>query len=64
MGDVISLNQVRKARAKAQAEKEAEGNRVTHGTPKDLKKKSRSEKKKSDTKLDGQRLDDKSDEQE
>ena len=64
MGDVISLNQVRKARAKARAEKDAEGNRVTHGTPKDIRKKTRSEKKKSDSKLDGQRLDDKSDEQE
>jgi hypothetical protein len=57
MGDVINLNQVRKARAKAEAEKIADNNRVVHGTPKAMKKKSRSEKKKSDKTLEGKRLD-------
>lgn len=58
MGDVINLNQVRKARAKAEAEKTADSNRVQHGTPKAIKKKSRAEKKKSDQNLEGKRLDD------
>ncbi|MEQ1752933.1 MAG: DUF4169 family protein [Micropepsaceae bacterium] len=58
MGDVINLNQVRKARAKAEAEKAADSNRVQHGTPKAMKKKSRAEKKKSDQKLEGKRLED------
>lgn len=58
MGDVINLNQVRKARAKAEAEKTADNNRVQHGTPKAAKKKSRAEKKKSDQNLEGKRLDD------
>ena len=53
MGVVINLNQVRKARAKAKAEKQADTNRVVHGTPKVEKKKSRSEKKKSEKQLEG-----------
>ena len=59
MGDVINLNQVRKARAKSGATKSADNNRVQHGTPKALKKKSKAEKKKSDQKLEGKRLSDK-----
>jgi hypothetical protein len=59
MGVVINLNQVRKARAKAEAEKQADTNRVLHGTPKAEKKKSRSEKKKSEKQLEGKRLEDK-----
>ena len=57
MGDVINLNQVRKARAKAEAEKTADNNRVVHGTPKAMKKKSRTEKKKSDKAHEDKRLD-------
>ena len=59
MGVVINLNQVRKARAKAEAEKKADTNRVVHGTPKAEKKKSRSAKKKSEKQLEGKRLEDK-----
>lgn len=57
MGDVINLNLVRKARAKAEASKQAENNRVQHGTPKVMKKKSRADRKKSDQTLEGKRLD-------
>ena len=57
MGVVINLNQVRKARAKAEAEKQADTNRVVHGTTKGEKKKSRSAKKKSEKRLDGKRRD-------
>jgi hypothetical protein len=59
MGVVINLNQVRKARAKAEAEKQADTNRAVHGTPKAEKKKSRSAKKKSEEQLEGKRLEDK-----
>lgn len=58
MGEVINLNQVRKARAKAEAAKAADSNRVQHGTPKALKKKSKAEKKKSEKTLEGKRLND------
>ncbi len=56
MGEVINLNQVRKARAKAESEKAADNNRVVHGTPKALKKKTRSDKKKSDKTHAGKKL--------
>lgn len=58
MGDVINLNQVRKARAQAEAARSADNNRVQHGTPKALKKKTKAEKKKSDRNLEGKRLND------
>jgi hypothetical protein len=57
MGDVINLNQVRKARAKAEAEKAADNNRVVHGTPKTLKKKTRSDRQKSEKTHAGKKLD-------
>ncbi len=57
MGDVINLNQVRKARAKAEAEKSADTNRVVHGTPKAIKKKTRTEKKKSEKTHAGKKMD-------
>lgn len=59
MGVVINLNQVRKARAKAEAEKQADTNRVVHGTTKVEKKKTRSAKKKSEKQLEGKRLEEK-----
>lgn len=57
MGDVINLNQVRKARARAEAAKEADNNRTVHGTPKALKKKTRSDRQKSDKTHAGKKLD-------
>jgi len=57
MGDVINLNQVRKARAKAEAEKSADTNRAVHGTPKAVKKKTKADKKKAEQSLEGKRLD-------
>ena len=62
MGDVINLNQVRKARAKAEAAKAADSNRVVHGTPKDLKKKTRTDRQKSEKTHAGKKLDDKTQE--
>lgn len=34
MADIINLNRARKAKAKAEKAKEAEQNRMVHGTPK------------------------------
>jgi hypothetical protein len=62
MGDVINLNQVRKARAKTEAEKAADSNRVAHGTPKALKKKTRTDRQKSEKTHAGKKLDGKAQE--
>ena len=35
--ELINLRQARKAKARAEKEKQAEANRVTHGTPKALR---------------------------
>jgi hypothetical protein len=59
MGDVINLNQVRKARAKAEATRTADSNRVVHGTPKDLKKKTRTDRRKSEKSHAGKKLEEK-----
>ncbi len=57
MGDVVNLNQKRKARAKAVAEKTAAHNRVKHGTPKSLRRLSETERKKAERSIDSKRLD-------
>jgi hypothetical protein len=56
MGDVINLNRVRKARAKAQAGKEAESNRVQFGTPKSLRKLSKAEREKAEREIASKQL--------
>lgn len=58
MGEVVNLNRVRKAKAKTEAEKTAANNRVKHGTPKHLRKKGDSERKRTEAELEGKRLDD------
>ena len=58
MGDVVNLNQKRKARAKTAAEKTAANNRVKHGTPKSLRKLTDSERDKAKRNIDDKRLDD------
>ena len=58
MGEVVNLNRARKARAKAGAEKNAANNRVKHGTPKHLRKKGDTERKREDGELEGKRLKD------
>ena len=58
MGDVVNLNQKRKARAKTAAEKTAASNRVKHGTPKALRKLTDSERNKAKRNIDDKRLDD------
>jgi hypothetical protein len=58
MGEVVNLNRARKARAKSVAEKTATNNRVKHGTPKHLRKKSDAERERTDAELEGKRLND------
>ena len=57
MAEIVNLNRVRKARAKAEAEKTAANNRVKHGTPKHLRKLSAAERKKAEAEIDAKRLD-------
>jgi hypothetical protein len=57
MGDVVNLNQQRKARARYAAEKAAADNRVKHGTPKATRKLNDAEKKKAERNIDAKRLD-------
>lgn len=56
MGEVVNLNRVRKARAKTEAEKTANNNRVKHGTPKALRKKGDADRKKAEAEIEGKRL--------
>jgi hypothetical protein len=58
MGEVVNLNRARKARAKAEAEKTAENNRVKHGTPKALRKQGEAERKKAERDIEGKRIED------
>ena len=58
MGDVVNLNQKRKARVKAAVEKTAANTRVKHGTPKSLRKLTDSERNKANRNIDDKRLDD------
>jgi hypothetical protein len=62
MGEVVNLNRFRKARAKADAEKTAENNRVKHGTPKSMRRQADAERKKADRDIEGKRLEDDADE--
>lgn len=58
MAEIVNLNRVRKAKAKAEAEKTAANNRIKHGTPKHLRKLSEAERKKAEAEIDAKRLDD------
>lgn len=58
MAEIVNLNRARKARAKAEAERTAENNRVKFGTPKALRKKADADRKKEKSDHDAKRLDD------
>jgi len=58
MGEVVNLNRARKARAKAEAEKTADNNRIKHGTPKSLRKKGDADREKAEREIEGKRLED------
>ena len=52
MGEIVNLNKVRKARAKAEKKAGATANRGLFGLPKALKDRARTEREKADRKLD------------
>jgi hypothetical protein len=56
MGEIVNLNRVRKAKAKAEKDKTAEANRVLHGTPKALRKLEETRKEQTSERLSGHEL--------
>ena len=58
MADLINLKRARKNRAKAEKEKQAEANRLLHGTPKAARNLAEARKHKADQALSGHRLGD------
>jgi hypothetical protein len=56
MADIINLNRMRKAKARAEKDKAADANRVLHGTPKAVRKLSEAKKDKAEQRLSGHRL--------
>jgi hypothetical protein len=58
MADLINLRRARKAKAKAEKEKAAEANRVTHGTPKALRNLGKARTELITKQLENSRLDD------
>ena len=61
MGEVINLRQVRKARARAEADAKAETNRIAFGTPKKAKTLQQKRKALEETRHEGHRLESLSD---
>ena len=58
MAEIVNLRRARKAKARSEKGKMAEANRVTHGTPKALRKLAEARKDKADQRLSGHRLED------
>ena len=56
MADIVNLNRARKARARAEKARQADANRVAHGTPKAIRKLSDAQKDKAEQRLSGHRL--------
>ncbi len=56
MADIVNLNRMRKARARAEKARQADANRVAHGTPKTIRKLSDAQKDKAEQRLSGHRL--------
>jgi len=57
MSEPINLRRLRKAKRRADEEKAAETNRVTHGTSKHLRKRAKAEKSHQDLKVEAHKLD-------
>jgi len=53
MVEIVNLRRARKAKERAEKEKTAEANRVLHGTPKHLRRRSEAEKAKAEQRLAG-----------
>ncbi len=58
MGDVINLNQYRKAKARAEKERLAAENRVRHGRTRGERKATKAEQEREAAELEGKRLTD------
>ncbi|GJD34610.1 DUF4169 family protein [Methylobacterium aerolatum] len=56
MGEIVNLRQVRKARARAEAETKAEENRIAFGRPKKAKTLQQKRKALEETRHEGHRL--------
>ena len=56
MGDIVNLRRARKEKARNAKAAKAEENRLLHGTPKDVRKLTKSRSEKADTALEGHRL--------
>ncbi|CUW39748.1 conserved protein of unknown function [Magnetospirillum sp. XM-1] len=57
MAEIVNLNKVRKARAKAEAEETAKANRVRFGRTRQEKEAARQQEEKLSRDLDGKKLD-------
>lgn len=57
MAEIINLNRFRKARARAEREATADANRLVHGRTKAEKTQASAERRLTDRRLDGARLD-------
>ncbi len=57
MAEIINLNRFRKARARAEREAQADTNRLLHGRTKAEKTQTSAERRLTDRRLDGARLD-------
>ena len=56
MAEIVNLNRVRKAKARAEKEQAAGANRVLHGTPKALRKLEEARKTQAEQRIAGHRL--------
>jgi len=56
MAEILNLRQARKAKAKEQKDRQAQANRLLHGTPKRLRNLAKARKEKTDQALSGQKL--------
>ena len=56
MAEIVNLRRARKDKARAEKEKTAEANRISHGTPKALRNLEKARKDKADQSLSGHKL--------
>ena len=56
MAEIVNLNRARKAKAKAEKAKQADANRVLHGTPKSLRKLTDAREEQAEHRLSGHEL--------
>ena len=56
MAEIVNLNRARKAKARAEKARQAEANRVVHGTPKAIRKLSEAKNDKAEQALPGHQL--------